>query len=174
MKSSHASQLLQEVLGSLGFKSLQMGQDYWTTGPLALGLEFKELKPPFGVGLIVTKSGLDLATLIENQGLPTSVYLWDLSGEQGFSFGFKEFDFKVMVTEQAAADIPELRLHLALLTLLELHGTELRQVVRRYLSYGLSLERAFIDYFGWGPDWKERLLRLSNPSSREEVLRATS
>lgn len=173
MKSSTELRLLQEMLVNLGLKNCVWERDYWVLGPIGLGLGPALAQQGHQVlRMIILRTDFHWQSTLVASGLKVSAHYFADVGEMGFEFHYKDFQFQVLQTQLPPAEIAEIRLHQALKTLIEIHGSELTQVLKRYLSYDLSLERAISEYFGLGPDWRERLMSLANPTSAEAVLRA--
>lgn len=174
MKSHVNSRLLQEMLTVLGLKNLVWQKDYWVLGVLGLGLEVSARQLVHPMRLIVTKPDFNWREKLTSQGIELHPFYSPELEESGYQFQFKDFHFQVSETSIPASDVAEIKLFLAMKTLIDIYGPELVTVLGRYLSYELSLERAFSEYFGQGVGWRERMMALGNPLSREEVLSAIS
>ncbi len=175
MLSSTSLKLLSPVREILGLEELTLGRDYWVLGAMGLGLKNPSYSNYSGnqidLRLIVCSSQIDLTATLAKYQIESRPFVSSFDDSTGFEFSFKDFLIRVSQDSRAPEDNPELRLFMAMQTLLRVHGQELIMVLERYLSYGLNLERGFIEYFGWGSEWRERLIALPNPSSHEAIVR---
>lgn len=172
MISNMSLKLIAPILELLGLEALSPERDYWVLGPMGLGLRF--VNPP-GIQvellLIVTSPQANFKESLARLQIKTRPIYSGNRDRAGVEFEFKDFKVRVFQDEREFHQIPELRLFKAMQTLLEVHGPELKQLLERYLSYGLNLERGFIEYFGWGSEWRERLMALPDPTSHEDIVR---
>lgn len=172
MLSTTSLKLIAPVLELLGLEDLTLEHDYWILGPMGLGLKY--VNPPghqVELHFIVTSPRAHIKESLARFQIKTHPVYSAGQERRGIEFSFKDFNIRVFEDERELHDIPELRLLKAMQTLLEVHGPELKQVLERYLSYGLNLERGLTEYFGWGSEWRERLMALPDPGSREAIVR---
>lgn len=174
MLTQTSLKLIAPVLDVLGLEERALEHDYWVLGPVGLGLKYNPLpQEKLELVIVVTKLGWDLKRQLKEHGLTSKIVISLADQRIGHEFQFKDFSIRVFSDEREMHEIADIRLFRAMQTLLDVHGAELRQVLERYLSYGLNLERGFIEYFGWSSDWRERLMALPDPSSHEAIVRFT-